>query len=133
MQFVKSRLGAFVPALVLLGSFAGAHASAGEAKPAKLVKIGSLKPTFYWVAVEPNDNEEKTKELKDMDGNVLARVSASLNHEGRAPALRSLGRRMQPAAATGSCGDGCGSCNSCGPTVAPTEAQPLHFKPRRPS
>jgi hypothetical protein len=62
---------------------------------------------------------------------VMARISASLNHEGRSAALRSLGRRMQPAAATGSCGDGCGSCGSCGPTPpARSEAQPLHFKPR---
>jgi len=62
---------------------------------------------------------------------VMARISASLNHEGRSAALRSLGRRMQPAAATGSCGDGCGSCGSCGPTPpVKSEAQPLHFKPR---
>lgn len=62
---------------------------------------------------------------------VMARVSASLNHEGRSAAVRSLGRRMQPAAATGSCGDGCGSCGSCGPAPSvKSEAQPLHFKPR---
>ncbi|WP_213947669.1 DUF6587 family protein [Luteibacter sp. dw_328] len=62
---------------------------------------------------------------------AMARISASLNHEGRSAALRSLGRRLQPTAATGSCGDGCGSCGSCGPTpTVKTEAQPLHFKPR---
>ncbi|PTR30145.1 hypothetical protein C8J98_107282 [Luteibacter sp. OK325] len=62
---------------------------------------------------------------------VMARISATLNHDGRSAALRSLGRRMQPAAATGSCGDGCGSCGSCGPAPSvKTEAQPLHFKPR---
>ena len=62
---------------------------------------------------------------------AMARVSASLNHEGRPALVRSLGRRVQPAAATGSCGDGCGSCGSCGPApVVKTEAQPLHFKPR---
>jgi hypothetical protein len=62
---------------------------------------------------------------------VMARISASLNHEGRSVVVRSLGRRMQPATATGSCGDGCGSCGSCGPTpLVKTEAQPLHFKPR---
>jgi hypothetical protein len=62
---------------------------------------------------------------------VMARVSASLNHEGRPAALRSLGRRMQPAAATGSCGDGCGSCGGCGPAPSvKNEAQPLHFKAR---
>jgi hypothetical protein len=62
---------------------------------------------------------------------AMARISASLNHEGRSAALRSLGRRLQPATATGSCGDGCGSCGSCGPApTVKTEAQPLHFKPR---
>ena len=60
----------------------------------------------------------------------LARLSARLNREGRSGTLRFVGRRLQPAAATGSCGDGCGSCNSCGPTAPRTEAQPLHFKPR---
>lgn len=61
---------------------------------------------------------------------VMARVSASLNRKGRAEVVRSLGRKLQPAAATGSCGDGCGSCGSCGPAAPKTEAQPLHFKPR---
>jgi hypothetical protein len=61
---------------------------------------------------------------------LLARLSASLNREGRSGTLRFLGRRLQPAAATGSCGDGCGSCTSCGPATPRTEAQPLHFKPR---
>jgi hypothetical protein len=62
---------------------------------------------------------------------VMARVSASLNRDGRSGIVRSLGRRVQPAAATGSCGDGCGTCGSCGPAPAvKNEAQPLHFKPR---
>lgn len=61
---------------------------------------------------------------------VMARVSASLNHDGRPAAVRSLGRRLQPAAATGSCGDGCGSCGSCGPTPPRNDSQPLTFKPR---
>jgi hypothetical protein len=64
---------------------------------------------------------------------VMARVSATLNREGRPGAVRALGRRLQPAAATGSCGDGCGSCGSCGPAppaAAGAERQPLTFKPR---
>jgi len=64
---------------------------------------------------------------------VMARVSAALNRDGRPGMLRVLGRRIQPAAATGSCGDGCGSCGSCGPapSVRPTvESQPLTFKTR---
>ncbi|MGA7436770.1 MAG: DUF6587 family protein [Luteibacter sp.] len=62
---------------------------------------------------------------------VMAGVSASLNHEGRAGVLRAIGRKVQPASASGSCGDGCGSCNSCGPApVAQNDAQPLTFKSR---
>lgn len=61
---------------------------------------------------------------------IMARVSASLNRDGRSGAIRSIGRRVQPAAATGSCGDGCGSCGSCGPTPPKTDAQPLQFKSR---
>lgn len=61
---------------------------------------------------------------------VMAKVSASLNHEGRPGAVRSLGKRLQPAAATGSCGDGCGSCGSCGPSAPSNGSQPLTFKPR---
>jgi hypothetical protein len=63
---------------------------------------------------------------------LLARLSASLNREGRSGALRFFGRRLQPAAATGTCGDGCGSCTSCGPATPRSEGQPLHFKPRQP-
>lgn len=61
---------------------------------------------------------------------VMARVSAWLNHEGRPEMVRSLGKRVQPAAATGSCGDGCGSCGSCGPTTPSNDSQPLTFRPR---
>lgn len=61
---------------------------------------------------------------------VMARVSAGLNHDGRSAFVRGMGRRLQPAAATGSCGDGCGSCNSCGPAPARNDAQPLTFKSR---
>ncbi|URL59987.1 hypothetical protein IM816_07855 [Luteibacter flocculans] len=89
------------------------------------VVIGVVVAASAWMAFR--------KLLPKTSTRVLAHVSASLNRDGRAPSLRSLGRRLQPAAATGSCGDGCGSCNSCGPAVAPTEAQPLQFKPRRPS
>jgi len=75
-----------------------------------------------WVAVR--------KLLPKTSARWLARASANLNREGRGRTLRSIGRRLQPATATGSCGDGCGSCNSCGPAQPRTEAQPLHFKPR---
>lgn len=41
----------------------------------RLEKVADLKPTFYWVAVEPKDNLPKKIELKDVNGRVLARVS----------------------------------------------------------
>lgn len=49
----------------------------------KLVKIGSLKPTFYWVAVETAEAAERNKELKDMDGNVMARVTEQFDKDIR--------------------------------------------------
>jgi len=39
-------------------------------------KIGDLRPTFYWVALEEDDGAPRDKALKDMQGNVLAMVSA---------------------------------------------------------
>lgn len=54
--------------------------------PASMRKIGDLKPTFYWVALEEDDGAPRTHALKDMDGNVLAMVSrkyfASIRLEG---------------------------------------------------
>jgi 3D (Asp-Asp-Asp) domain-containing protein len=45
-------------------------------RPFSLHKIGDLKPTFYWVALEQEDGLARNKELKDMDGGVLANVSS---------------------------------------------------------
>lgn len=71
--------------------------------PERMRKVGDLKPTFYWVALETNDGGPRDKALKDMEGNVLAMVSAKfyaairlegtgrlldgrvLNYEGRVP------------------------------------------------
>lgn len=63
---------------------------------------------------------------------VQARLSAALNAPPRSAWMRALGERMQPKAATGSCGDGCGSCGSCGPKPVGNQpdVQPLHFRPR---
>ena len=64
---------------------------------------------------------------------VQARLSAALNEPSRPAWMRTLGQRMQPNAATGSCGDGCGSCGSCGPKPVGNQpdVQPLHFRPRQ--
>jgi len=70
------------------------------------------------------------KLLPKTSARLMARVSASLNREGRSAVFRFIGRRFQPASATGSCGDGCGSCSSCGPAAPRSEAPPLHFKTR---
>lgn len=41
----------------------------------QLKKIGDLKPSFYWVGLETRDGQPRDQPLKDMDGNVLVRVS----------------------------------------------------------
>lgn len=46
-----------------------------EVETASMKKIGDLKPTFYWVALEQDDGEERTDSLKDMDGNEIVKVS----------------------------------------------------------
>lgn len=69
---------AVIWALPLL-ALASQTASADEIGRQRLVKIGSLKPTFYWVAMEEVEAAEKNKELKDMEGNVMARVTAKFD------------------------------------------------------
>jgi hypothetical protein len=59
-----------------------------------------------------------------------AKLAATLNQPGRAGWAHALARRMQPKTATGNCGDGCGTCGSCGPRPAQSDVQPLHFRPR---
>lgn len=53
-----------------------AEHTGGKELPPGLTKIGDLKPTFYWVALEENDGQPRDKPLKDKDGNVIATVSA---------------------------------------------------------
>jgi 3D (Asp-Asp-Asp) domain-containing protein len=43
--------------------------------PPNLKKIGDLKPTFYWVALENSDGAAKKNSLKDVSGNTLAIVA----------------------------------------------------------
>jgi 3D (Asp-Asp-Asp) domain-containing protein len=44
--------------------------------PPNLKKVGDLKPTFYWVALETNDGLPKENPLLDINGDVIAKVSA---------------------------------------------------------
>lgn len=48
----------------------------GRELPPGLSKIGDLKPTFYWVAMEAEDGQPRNQVLKDMEGRTLASVSA---------------------------------------------------------
>ena len=64
-----------------------AHAQATlEYLPPNLQKIGDLRPTFYWVALETHDGETKNNRLLDVNGGTLANVSnaflAKLRMEG---------------------------------------------------
>ncbi len=63
----------------------------------------------------------------------LATASIRLNQPQRAGWVRALGRRLQPAQASGHCGDGCDTCGSCGPKppASANQAMPLEFRPRR--
>lgn len=40
-------------------------------------RVGLMRPSFYWISLEPKDGKPKTKSLLDMDGNVLAKVTES--------------------------------------------------------
>lgn len=53
-----------------------ALADAPPALPPNLKKIGDLKPTFYWVALETDDGLAKVNDLLDVNGNVLAKVGS---------------------------------------------------------
>lgn len=60
-----------------------------------------------------------------------AAAAGALLAPHRSALLRRIGRALQPRDATGDCGDGCGSCNSCGtaPVAARADEQPLTFHP----
>jgi 3D (Asp-Asp-Asp) domain-containing protein len=46
------------------------------AAPPKTKKlVGSLRPSFYWISLEPNDGSSKTHPLLDLAGNVLVNIS----------------------------------------------------------
>lgn len=63
-----------------------------------------------------------------------ASASLRLNKPWRSHAAQWLGRKLQPKAAAGHCGDGCDTCGSCGPTppaAARPGEQPLSFRPLR--
>ncbi len=56
---------------IALAAFASAPSASHAAK-----KIGSLFPSFYWIALEQNDDEPRTEPLRDMSDNVMYYVSA---------------------------------------------------------
>lgn len=57
-----------------------------DANTSRMQLIGKLRPSFYWIALETNDGKPKDQKLLDVDGNLLATVSATylkkLNMEG---------------------------------------------------
>jgi 3D (Asp-Asp-Asp) domain-containing protein len=44
--------------------------------PPGAVKVGVLKPSFYWVGLETNDGQPKDQKVLDVSGNALVMVSA---------------------------------------------------------
>ncbi len=78
----------FVSALTLaleLLPFSGALAEElpGTAQPFTLKKVGDLKPTFYWVALETRDGQPRNNALMDVNGRVIANVSSKFLKELR--------------------------------------------------
>lgn len=59
--------------------------------PKNLRKIGDLRPTFYWVALEKDDGSQKSVPLKNMSGDVIARVSPKFHKDIR---LEGTGRLL---------------------------------------
>lgn len=56
---------------------AGAVGVTDPASATSMRSIGKLSPSFYWIAIEPNDNAPRTKKLFDEHGNLLYAVSES--------------------------------------------------------
>lgn len=87
MYFNRSCL-FFASALALaleLLPFSVAHADEvpAEVQPFELKKVGDLKPTFYWVALETKDGQPRNNALLDVNGRVLVNVSAKFLKELR--------------------------------------------------
>ena len=57
------------PATVLAGDFSAAEL------PPNAKKVGDLKPTFYWVALEASDSLPRANVLLDVNGALIAKVS----------------------------------------------------------
>ena len=70
---------------ILIGflAFSSAVFAGADESTAGMVFLGNFQPTFYWVALEKNNNEPKTEILKDRKGHALARVSADFFSEIR--------------------------------------------------
>jgi 3D (Asp-Asp-Asp) domain-containing protein len=49
--------------------------SEGAQTKVRLKSLGTFKPTFYWITLEENYDGPKTKEVLDINGNVLVKVS----------------------------------------------------------
>jgi len=63
-----------------------------------------------------------------------ASVARRLLKPGRGAFAQRIGHALQPRAATGHCGDSCGTCGSCGTDASASasagpEEQPLTFRP----
>lgn len=77
MRFLKKYF-VLVSAFVVVEACGPAEVNGKETAaplPPNLVKVGDLKPTFYWVALEPDDGVAKTIDLKDINDQVILSVS----------------------------------------------------------
>lgn len=71
----------FLAVMFTWGSFVSLPTRAEETEledlPRNVQKVGDLKPTFYWVGIEPVDHQPKKNPLLDVNNRVLANVSDS--------------------------------------------------------
>ncbi len=70
-MFHRICLSGFCFALLFLASSSRAG---GFDIPVNAKKIGDLRPTFYWVALETNDGKPKSNALLDVNGDTIAKV-----------------------------------------------------------
>lgn len=72
---------AVLATLLSLGALAAPPKKLPPVDTSKMTNIGQLGPSFYWISIEVDDGLPRDKEVKDMQGNVLYRMSPK-NYRG---------------------------------------------------
>jgi 3D (Asp-Asp-Asp) domain-containing protein len=83
MRFLFVTLGVLLSATLVSETAKAARPEFDSPFRNRMKKVGDLKPTFYWIAMEKADGESRIRPLKDMAGNVLAMVTPRFETELR--------------------------------------------------